>query len=107
MMVRILFWNETSAALANCEIVVGASSYKPNTAGEAARGTIGPLALNKTLSLLVYPNGRSGKRLVVPFTLTPDMLPDSEQDAIHVAVSDSSVRVLGNAVSNFDQSFAR
>ena len=109
MNVRIIFWNDTTAKArpTGCEIVSGTSSYKPNTAVKFSRGSIGLAPFRKKLELTVYPTGRSGKKFVVPFTVTPDMLPNSEQDAIHVAVSDSSVRVLGNAVFNFDQIFAR
>ena len=108
LLVRIIFWNDTTAkARTSAVVVFGTSSFKPNTSAKFSRGIIGPAPFKKKLELAVYPNGLGGKKIVVPFTVTPDMLPNSEQDAIHVAVSDSSVRVLGNAVFNFDQTFAR
>jgi len=108
MKVRIVFWNDTSAkAPTGCEVVLGTYSYKPNTSGKTAVGSLGPAPFFKKVELVVYPTGRGGKRFAVPLTLTPDMKPNSEQDAIHIAVSDSRVRVLGNAVFNFDQIFVR
>lgn len=108
MKVRVLWWNDTEATPADgFEIVCGTSSVKPGTGTKSGTGTVGPLTVGTKLLLVVYPDGRSGTRIAVPFTLTKIMEPDSDVDAIHVEVSDTSVRVLGNAVEGFDRTFPR
>lgn len=108
MKVRVLWWNDTEAKPADgFEIVCGTASVKPDTGTKSGTGTVGPLTVGAKLLLVVYPDGRSGKRIAVPFTLTKIMEPDSDVDAIHVEVSDTSVRVLGNAVEGFDRTFPR
>jgi len=108
MKVLILFWNDTnSKPLKGTEIVIGSSSYKPNTSGKSDRGTLGTVPYGELVKITVYPDGRSGKKIQVPLIVTRGMIPNSEQDAIHVAISDGSVRVLGNAISNLDQTVPR
>lgn len=107
MKVKVLWWNDTSAkAPKNWEIVYGSSVIKPS-GGSKGSGSVGPAAYGKAGELVIYPDGPTGKKIVVPFAVTADMQPDSEADAIHVSVSDSSVRVLGNPVFNVDQTYPR
>lgn len=108
MNVRILWWNDTTSKKADgFEIVFGSKSVKPDTSKSSGTASLGPIPVGKEAVLVVYPDGRDGKRFEIPITLTADMEPDSDIDGIHVEVSDTSVRVLGNAVDNFDRSFPR
>ncbi len=108
MKVRIMFWNDTNSKdPKGAEIIVGPTSYKPNTSSKSGTGVIGPCAYGKTLTLVVYPDGRDGKKIEVPFKVTTSMEAASERDAVHVSISDDKVRVLGNAIDNFDQTFNR
>lgn len=108
MPVMVIFWNDTSSKKLNAaEIVAGTSSFTPSTTAKSSRKNLGPLAFGKKIDLVVYPDGRSGKKIVVPMMLDRQMIPKSEQDAIHVAISDKTVRVLGNAILNVDQSYPR
>ncbi len=105
---KILWWNDTqSKAPANFEVVYGSSSYKPTVANKSASGTLGPIPTGKAVNLVIYPDGRNGKRITVPIQISASMSSGSEVDAVHVAVSDSQVRVLGNPVDNFDRSYDR
>ncbi len=108
MKVRVLFWNDTnSKPLKGTEILVGSSAYKPNTTGKTDRLTTASLAYGKVLQLTVYPDGRGGKKIIVPMMVTGDMAPNSDQDAIHIAISDGSVRILGNPINEVDKTIAR
>jgi len=109
MDLRILLWNDTDAkAPKNLEVAVGsvkwvlADNSVPSVTGELAA-----LAVGKKLSLEVYPDGRSGKKIVVPILLSKDMRSGSEADAVHVEIKDDRVRVLGTPVENFDTSVER
>lgn len=105
--VRILWWNDTDAkAPVAPEVVFGSSSYKPK-AGKSDVGSVGPAKIGQTLTLTIYPDGRSGAAIKATFELTKDMSSNSDVDAIHIEVSDSQVRVLGNAIPNLVQSFSR
>jgi hypothetical protein len=106
--VRVIWWNDTvKKKPTGCEIILGSSAFKPDISEKKVVGAVGPAETNKPLELVVYPDGRGGKKVVVPIQLTNEMQPDSERDAIHVAVSDTEVRVLGSPVDNFDRTFPR
>jgi len=108
MKVRLVFWNDTSSKpLKGTEIVAGASSFKPRTTSKNVRGATAALPYGKVVQLVVYPDGRSGKKIIVPVMVSKDMLPNSDQDAIHIAISDGSVRILGNPVNSVDQTVPR
>jgi len=108
MPVMVIFWDDTSSkSLSGAEIVIGASSFRPSSSAKNSRKNLGPFAYGKKIDLIVYPDGRGGKKIVVPMVLDRQMIPKSEQDAIHVAISDKTVRVLGNAILNVDQSYPR
>lgn len=117
MTLKILWWNDTEAkAPTGFKIVVApvdggtdaSVSWAPSDiAAKSATASLEGLPYGKKLTLTVYPDGVDGKRITVPITLTTDMVSNSENDAVHVAVSDTQVRVLGTPVENFDQSFDR
>jgi len=108
MPVMVIFWNDAnSKKLTRAEVVIGASSFKPSASAKSSRKNLGPFAYGKKIDVIVYPDGRGGKEIVVPMMLDQQMVPKSEQDAIHVAISDQTVRVLGNAILNVDQSYPR
>lgn len=105
--IKILWWNDTAErAPKNAEVVFGNRIYRPRT-GKSDQGSIGPCPVGKPLKLIVYPDGRNGAKLEAEFTVDAQMVANSDQDAIHVEVKDTRVRVLGNPVNNFMQSFAR
>ncbi|MDZ4168899.1 MAG: hypothetical protein U1E26_04485 [Coriobacteriia bacterium] len=105
--IRIKWWNDTQAnSPKNATIEFGGKSVKPK-AGKGDTLAIGPCAVGKDLKLTIYPDGPSGSKLVATFRVDASMVADSEQDAIHIEVRDDRVRVLGNPVPNFEQSFAR
>lgn len=106
-MIKILWWNDAAAqAPTNPEVVFGGKSYRPKP-GTNDSGRIGPCPVGEPLELTVYPDGRSGAKLVVKFLVEEHMTSNSDTDAIHVEVQDTTVRVLGNPVVNFAQSFTR
>jgi len=108
MSVLVIFWNDTSSKqLTGAEVVIGTSSFRPSASAKNSRQNLGPFAYGKKIDVIVYPDGRSGKKVVVPMVIDRQMVPKSEQDAIHVAISDKTVRVLGNAILNVDQSYPR
>lgn len=109
MKVLFKWWNDTqSKTPQGMEIVIpGVSSWKPDPTAEDAKKVLGPIPYEKPLVLAVYPDGRSGKKIEVRIAVVKSMQPGSEQDAIHIAVSDSGVRVLGTPVDNFDDTYER
>ncbi|MDO9108438.1 MAG: hypothetical protein Q7U89_05545 [Coriobacteriia bacterium] len=104
MTLRILLWNDTeSKAPKNLEVAVGAVTWIPaNPTVPSQSGDLAGLAVGKDLQLELYPDGRTGKKLVVTIRLTPEMRSGSDADAVHVEIRDDSVRVLGTPVENFD-----
>lgn len=110
--IKIMWWNDTvNRAPKNAEIVFAGRSYKP-AAGKSDQGSIGPCPIGKQLELVVYPDGRGtaahpGTKLIAKFTVNAQMVANSETDAIHVELKDTGLRVLGNPVNNFVQSFSR
>jgi hypothetical protein len=108
MDVVILFWNDTADAAPEGAVVsLAGESYAPDTGGESDSGTLEGLAYDTELELVIEPDGPGGARFAVPVMFTSVMEPGSERDAIHVEISDAQVRVIGNAVENFDHRFDR
>lgn len=108
MQVRLLWWNDTEKKQpAGFTVVLGSTKVVPDTSKKSGTGMLGPVAIGPVMNLAVYPDGMNGKKIVVPVTVNANMVGGSEQDAIHVEVSDTKVRVLGNPVEGFDVSFDR
>jgi hypothetical protein len=107
--VRVMWWNDTKARAAKDVIVTWGTdgSWSPDPALPSQATDIGPFPVGKTLSLTVYPDGKTGTKDVVPFTITPVMKSGTERDGIHVELRDDTVRVLGNPVQNFEHVFQR
>lgn len=104
MTLRILLWNDTeSKAPKNLEVAVGSITWTPaDPTVPNQSGDLAGVAVGKDLQLEVYPDGRTGKKIVVTIRLTPEMRSGSDADAVHVEVRDDQVRVLGTPVDNFD-----
>ena len=108
MTVKILFWNDTNSKdLRGTQVRIGSAVFKPDTSVTQTRGSLGPIEYDKPIELVVYPDGPTGKKILVPVTVTRQMVPNSEQDGIQVAISDGTVRVLGNPVVDVDRSQPR
>lgn len=108
MLVKILWWNDTKAKSPNgMEIMYGGKSFKPDTSRKDQIGTIGPVPYDTTSQLIIYPDGRNGKRIVATFKVDKAMKANSDIDGIHVAVDDTGLRIIGSAVTNFEQDYDR
>lgn len=107
--IRILWWNDTrSRAPRGFEVAIGAATWRPSDeSAERETGALKRIPVGEPIVLYVYPDGRSNQRFEVPIEVTEVMQSDSDQDAIHVAVSDTAVRVVGTPVVEFDVSFKR
>lgn len=105
---KILWWNDTvSKKPERCEVVYGSAAYRPDVSQDAASGFIKAVPVGKAVNLVIYPDGRAGKKIIVPFKLDSYMKAGTNQDAIHVAISDDTVKVLGNPVEGFEAKFDR
>lgn len=108
MKVRVLWWNDTEKKQADgFTVILGSTKVVADVSQKSGSGMLGPVAIGPVMNLAVYPDGMGGKKIVVPVTMNANMVGGSEQDAIHVEVSDTKVRVLGNPVEGFDVSFDR
>lgn len=105
---KILWWNDTvSKKATGCEVAYGSAAFRPDVSQDAATGLLKAVPVGKTVNLVVYPDGRSGKKIIVPFKVDSYMKASTDQDAIHVAVSDDTIKVLGNPVEGFEVEFDR
>jgi len=107
--VRVILWNDTQdSRLLGTEVILGQSNWRPKDSTDASQtGSLTLIPVGDLLTLQVYPDGRQGNRIDVEVKLTADMIDNSEEDAIHVAISDSKVRVLGTPIVDFDVDFDR
>lgn len=105
---RVIWWNDTvGSAPSGASISIGDAVWNPDTGTDSARGLLQDIEIGEAVTLVVLPDGPDGNRIEVPLLLTQSMDPASDEDAVHVEVSDTSVRVLGNPVDNFDVTFDR
>lgn len=107
--VRVIWWNDTEAnPPSRLELALASSEWRPDNSRAASQtGTLARIPVGERLMLQVFPDGRNGKRIDVPVKVTAEMIENSEEDAIHVAISDTEVRVVGTPVVEFDVSYAR
>lgn len=107
--VRVIWWNDTEASPpARFELVLATSGWRPDNSRAASQtGTLTRIPVGEELTLQVFPDGRNGKQIDIPIEFTAEMVGNSEEDAIHVAISDRTVRVLGTPVVEFDVTHAR
>ncbi len=80
---------------AGTEIVLGKSSFKPDTQRAMDRGVLGPLPAGKTATLVIYPDGRDGKKISIPILVSGSNTKDPRGRTVDVAISDEGVTVLG------------
>lgn len=106
--VKILWWNDTKTrGPKNVIVTWDGGSWSPDATLKSDVTTIGPFPVGKKLNLTVYPDGKSRPGRVVPFTIRASMLSESDRDGIHIELRDDNLRVLGNAVQNFERNYAR
>ncbi len=58
-------------------------------------------------AFFIYPDGRDGREIRVPFQMTAGMISGSVRDRTHVEIYDDRVVVLGTAIPDFEQTFPR
>lgn len=107
--VRLLWWNDTETSPpVRFELVLASSEWRPDNSRAASQtGSLARIPVGERLMLQIFPDGRNGKQIDVPVEVTAEMMDNSEEDAIHVAVSDTSVRVVGTPVVEFSVLYAR
>lgn len=109
VLVKVNFWNDTkNRKPSGASISVGSvSPWKLDATKTRSSKVIGPLPVATDLQLVICPDGPMGKRIAVTIRIDKNAKSNSDQDAIHVEIRDTSVRVIGNAVPNLDASFQR
>lgn len=69
---------------------------KPDTRYGAAVKNLGRRELGKKDTIALYPDGRGGQEIMIPFTMTSEMNPNgSARDSIIITISDNEVEVVG------------
>lgn len=106
--VKVIFWNDTDAkAPSGIEMAAGSyATWKPTGTGNWEVSTM-TIPVGKPFDFVVYPDGRSGKKIVVSGLVSLEAVDNSDPDAIHVSVNDTTVRVLGGSIEKFDVSTPR
>lgn len=63
---------------------------------------LGSFPVGEPDEFFVYPDGRDGKEVGVPFEMKADMISGSDRDRTHVEIHDKSVVVWGTAIRDFE-----
>ena len=80
------------------EVTLGKSSFKPATGRMMDRGTVGPLRGGESATLVVYPDGKDGKRIEIAVRVPANSDANPRARIVDVAISDDTVTVLGDMV---------
>ena len=79
----------------------GSWHLQPEISSGSAARNLAPREAGKADKLSIYPDGRDGKEITVPFTMTTEMCPDGcARDSIIIEISDKSIEVFGNPVKD-------
>lgn len=97
----IKYWNDTVSKEPDLLVTAASASWRPRQGVAAEKGKLGPVPLGRAIDLVIYPDGASGKRIVVPVLLSASM-DSNDLDAVHIEVRDNRVRILGNPVQEAD-----
>lgn len=106
---RVFWWNDTKARPAHSfELGWGSNgSWKADGTKSSQVTEIGPFPTGVRFELGVFPSGTSGDGWAAPLYISPQMISASDQDALHVEITDDGMKVLGNPVQNFEVDFPR
>ena len=101
---RVMWWNDTvSRAPEGFRIELAGGFWEPSEHGsEHEVGRVEGVPAAGAVDLVVFPDGEEGARIVVPVQLDGAMVSDSEEDAIHIEVTDEQVRIVGTPLLDFD-----
>lgn len=114
--VRVMIFDETESAKlpSSSEVWIrGTGSWwigKESKFGATVKDV--PVPLNRKVDMAVFPDGRGGVELKIPFKLTSDMCTNAcVRDAIRITFSDSNIEVFGlpfkAASGKLEQDFPR
>ena len=75
--------------------VRGRGSWFPDLVGGGDRAELGAFPVGTPETLFVYPDGRDGAEIAVPFRMTAAMVSGSVRDQVTVTIADTTVTVAG------------
>jgi hypothetical protein len=90
--------NSRSKTPSGTVIVLGDSVYEPGYLGAMGRGELGPLAAGQPATLVVFPDGRHGKKIRIPILVPVDAAASSRPRIVEISISDTTVLARGVAV---------
>ncbi len=89
--------------------VRGYGSWFPNLRFGGERTQLGKFPVGETheRDFYIYPDGRDGTEIRVPFTMKAEMISGSDKARTVVSIEDAVVRVWGEAIDGFELVFGR
>lgn len=85
----------------------GHGSWFPDVRFGGDVAVLGPFPVGQDATFAVYPDGREGREILVPFRMTGSMISGSDRDRTQVEIHDEEIVVRGAAIPGGPLTFAR
>lgn len=87
--------------------VRGHGSWFPDQTFGGDSNLLGEFPIGEPGEFYIYPDGRDGVEIRVPFRMTAEMISGSDRDRTQVSIEDSTVTVFGTAIEGLELVFDR
>lgn len=106
---EIAVWDDTvNNSTGATEVWVdGYGSWFPDLTYGADSRELGEFQVGVEADFLVYPDGRGGTEIRVPFLMTEEIISGSDRDMISVSIEDEKVGVFGTPIAGLEIEFTR
>lgn len=104
----VIVWDDTKSNPPDVEVwVEGHGSWFPDLTFGGDGRLVGEFPVGVAAEFLVYPDGRAGTEIRVPFMMTEEIISGSDRDKVSVAIEDDKVVVFGTPIVGLEIEFTR
>ena len=104
----VIVWDDTVSNPPDVEVwVEGHGNWFPELTFGGDGRPLGEFPVGVAAEFLVYPDGRGGTEIRVPFLMTEEVISGSDRDKVSVAIEDDKVVVFGTPIVGLEIEFDR
>lgn len=107
---EVVVWDDTSKNPPGDRMEVwvkGHGSWFPNVENGSDKKALGSFPVGEPNEFYLYPDGRDGAEIKIPFTMTREMISGSVMPQTIINIYDSKVEVVGQAIPDRTKEYPR